>query len=118
MVKMFLRLVDKYGFKSPILYIHCDEDEFMEQVHEWKNELHRFIEAENKAKEVGGTNAVGMPLTRLEPETCLVDLIRHLSLYYTRTTPHSKGHVTGCLRLVDYDPILKKVKIEEINLHE
>ena len=116
---MFLRLVDKDGFKSPILYIHSDEDEFMEQIREWKNELHRFIEDENKAKEVGGPNAGGiMPLTRLDPETCLVDLVRHLSLYYTRTTPHSKGHVTGCLRLVDYNPILKKVKIEEINLHE
>ena len=111
---MYIQLVDKDGFKSPILYIHADEDEFMAQIEIWRKQIQKVI-AEYP-------HVDGLPLGRLEPATCMMDLIRHLGNYYVENTPLSfvpVGHVYGCLRILNEEEVLKyDNEITEINLHE
>ena len=111
---MNIQLVDKDGFKSPILYIHADEDEFMEQINLWLQQVRKTI--------VDYPKLDGLPFGRLDPSTCMVDLIRHLGNYYVENTPlsfASVGHVYSCLRLLNEEDVLKySDEITEINLHE
>jgi hypothetical protein len=111
---MYIQLVDKHGFKSPILYIHSDEEEFVEQINIWRNRIREII--------INHPHANGLPLGRLEPNTCMVDLIMHLGNYYVENTPLSfvpKGHVYGCLSLMNEEDVLEYGdEITQINLHE
>jgi hypothetical protein len=109
---MYIQLVDKDNFKSPVLYIHSDEDEFMEQIQAWKKDLHELRE-EYPAID-------GLPLGRLEPDTAMIDLLRYLGNYYVESTPLSflpPGHVYGCLRIMDSKKVYGEA-ITEINLHD
>ena len=104
---MLVRLVDKQGFKSPILYIHNDEDEFLEQIKLWRRNL--LIWAEK-------TNFKGLPLSRLEADICIVDLLRHLTSYYVLTSPLCEGRITMTLRLLHgkyYEEDITEIKTYE-----
>jgi hypothetical protein len=108
---MYVQLIDKDRFKSPILYIHSDEDEFMAQIGIWLAQVKKVI--------ADYSHASGLPLGRLEPDTAMVDLVRHLGNYYVESTPLSSlpaGHVYSCLRLVNETDVLKDgnevIKIE------
>ena len=91
---MFVRLIDEHGFKSPVLDIHNDEEEFMEQIEMWKMNLLIWVKK---------TTLTGMPLGRLEANTCIVDLLRHLTSYYVLSSPLCEGRITMTFRLVDDD---------------
>jgi hypothetical protein len=110
---MYVRLVDKDNFKSPILYIHADEEEFMKQIELWLEQVKKVI--------ADYPQVDGLPLGRLEPDTAMVDLVRHLGNYYVESTPLSflpVGHVYGCLRLVnETDSLRYGHKVIEIKLH-
>jgi len=71
---MYIRLVDRDNWKSPILYIHADEKEWLEQITIWRRNLLEWV----KAYPAMG----GMPLGRLEASMCMVDLLWHLTKYY------------------------------------
>jgi hypothetical protein len=109
---MYVQLIDKDNFKSPVLYIHADEDEFMAQIKVWLVLVRKVI--------ADYPSVNGLPLGRLEANTAIVDLIRHLGNYYVETTPLSfvpSGHVYGCLRLVNETDALKYgTDIIKINL--
>ena len=99
---MYIQLVDRDGFLSEVLYIHSDKDEFMTEVNNWKKNLLDIIKT-NKY-----TN--GLPLGRLEAQTCMVDLIRHLGNYYVESTPLSfipAGNVWSCLKLASQNEVLE-----------
>jgi hypothetical protein len=99
---MYVQLIDKDNLKSPILYIHADEDEFMTQIELWLAQMKKVIADYPQVK--------GLPLGRLEPNTAIVDLVLHLGNYYVKSTPLSfapPGHVYGCLRLVNETDALK-----------
>ena len=91
---MYIQLVDEHNSKSPLLYIHADEDEFMAEIEEWRQDLFKWA----KNPEVRG-----LPLGRLEANTCIVDLMRHLTAFYVESTELSfaKGRVFGTLRLLN-----------------
>jgi len=108
---MFIQLIDKDGFKSPVLYIHSDEDEFMAQINLWLQQVYETIDSYPTLD--------GLPFGRLDPNTCMVDLIRHLGNYYVESTPISfavPGHVYSCLRLWNEEDV--DDEIIQINLHE
>jgi hypothetical protein len=109
---MLIQLIDKDGWRSPVLYIHSDEDEFMEQINLWLQEVRQII------KDYPSVD--GLPLGRLDPETCMFDLARHLGNYYVESTPLSfapAGHVYGCLKIFRNEDEIDE-EIVEINLHE
>lgn len=120
---MYIRLVDKQNFKSPILYIHSDEDEWLEQINIWRRDLLAWVETHPLLS--------GMPLARLEADMCIVDLIRHLSQYYvdyndalSKISPDSiftqyEGRVVSTLRLVSSQgtEVLKDEEILEIKTY-
>lgn len=89
---MFIRLVDKDGLKSPILSIHCDEKELLGQIESWKEDLLIWSKR---------TTLTHTPLGRLEADTCIIDLLRHITSYYLISTPHCEGKITSTLSLVD-----------------
>jgi hypothetical protein len=93
-MSIFIRLIKRSDrqLKSPVLYIHNDEKEFMREIRKWKKDLIAW------SKE--GYND-GTPLGRREINTCIVDLLRHLTAYYVVTTPNCGGHIRGTFRLVD-----------------
>jgi len=102
---MYLRLIDKNKFVSPILYIHGDEEEFMGEVKRWKENLMQWIE---NNPEMNRT-----PLGRLDAGVCMIDLIRHLSKYYIETSPHCKGKVIATLKLDEY-PKFRSERTEDM----
>lgn len=115
---MYVQLIDKHNFTSPILYIHCDKDEFMGQIEKWKTDLLQWIEENPEVK--------GLPLGRLEPNICMTDLIRHLTSYYAKVCAEQElpeyfqGRIPGTLHLMN-DSYLSADDFEEvirINLHE
>ena len=73
-MSMYVQLVDKDNFRSPVLYIHSDEEEFMEQILAWKKDLLAL------RKEYPAVD--GLPLGRLDPDVAMVDLLRYLGNYY------------------------------------
>lgn len=92
---MFIQLVDEHNFKSPLLYIHADEDEFMAEIEEWKEGLLKWAE---------DPLVQGLPLGRLDSNTCIVDLMRHLTKFYVESTELSfskEGRIFGTLRLLN-----------------
>ena len=105
---MFLRLVDENEFKSPILDIHSDEKEFLKQIELWKS--HLLIWAKR-------TSLIGTPLGRLDVNTCIVDLLRHLTSYYVLSSPHCEGRITMTFRLVNED-YAKGSEITEVKIYE
>ena len=99
---MYIQLIDKDGFLSSVLYIHSDYDEFRAEIDNWKQNLLAIVKS-NKYVD-------GLPLGRLEAQTCMVDLIRHLGNYYVESTPLSfvePGNVWSCLKLADQDEVLE-----------
>ena len=99
---MYIQLIDEHGFLSSVLYIHSDEEEFLEEIDNWKKNLLAIIK-DNK-------HSNGLPLGRLEAQTCMVDLIRHLANYYVESTPLSfipPGNVWSCLKLADQNEVLE-----------
>lgn len=110
---MYVQLVDKHNFRSPVLYIHADENEFLEQIEIWRQDLFKWIKDNPK---VGG-----MPLGRLEPATCIIDLMRHLIKFYVETTEFSfvaPGRVIGSLRLQNQEDIMNDEDPIEIKLFQ
>jgi len=109
---MYVQLVGKHDLKSPILYIHADEDEFMEQINIWLKQVKKVIADYPEVN--------GLPLGRLEPAVAMVDLVRHLGNYFVENTPLSflpAGHVYGCLGIRNEAEVLKyDEEIIEINL--
>jgi hypothetical protein len=111
-IDMYLQLKDKDGYLSPILRIHQDSEEFLAEVHKWRDGLFRWIEEDERRK--------GMPLGRLEPGTCMIDLLRHLTEYYKETTPNCGGRVWATLKLLeckDYNEWQTAEDIIEIKLY-
>ena len=92
---MYIQLKDKDNFKSGILYIQCDEEEFLVQIYKWLKELKEWVNT---------TIYTGMPLSRFEPDTAMVDLIWHLCEYYNKTSMlREKGRIIGTFRLISYN---------------
>jgi len=89
---MFVRLVDKDNWKSPVLYIHSDEKEFMVEIEKWKKDLLEWV---------ASLDYDNTPLARLDANTCIVDLLRHITDYHVRTTPGCGGRIRATLRLFD-----------------
>jgi hypothetical protein len=101
---MYIRLVDKHNWKSPVLYIHADEKEWIEQIILWRKNLLAWCKKHPIMN--------GMPLGRLEASVCMVDLIRHLSEYYVNynnelaelmpdsITEKYEGHIVSTFRLL------------------
>ena len=108
---MYVVLVDKDGFESPALYIHCDEEEFLAEIEKWKADLLTFVRT---------TLGPGMPLTRLEAETCMLDLVGHLVQYYKDTAIGSMdcGHVLGTLFLAGPQRYPLQGKVVRIKTYE
>jgi len=99
---MYVQLIDKDDFKSPILYIHADEEDFMNQIEIWLKQVKKII--------IDYPIVTGLPLGRLDPNTAIVDLIRHLGNYFVENTPLSflpSGHVYGNLRIINEEEVLK-----------
>ena len=92
---MFVRLVDKDNWKSPILQIHNDEEEFLSEIEKWKKDLLEWV--------ANNTDYNGTPLARLDVNTCIVDLLRHITDYYVKTTPNCDSRIIMTLRLVEED---------------
>lgn len=105
---MYIRLVDEHNFKSPILYIHSDEDEFMAEIEKWKKDLLEFVKNNPKVD--------GLPLGGFDASTCMVDLMRHLTQYYVESTEFSfvekNIRVLGTLRLLNEDYLTGHVVVE------
>jgi len=98
---MYLRLIDKGNFVSPILYIHADEEEFMGEVKRWKENMLQWIK---NNPEMDCT-----PLGRLDAGVCMIDLLQHLAKYYVETIPGCKGKVISTLKL-DEHPKAKELR--------
>ena len=110
---MYIQLVDKDGFKSPVLYIHSNEDEFMEQINLWQQKVYEILD--------NYPHVDGLPLGRLDPNTCMVDLIRYLADYYIKSTPLSfvpAGHVYTTLAIKNEENLAAGDVITRINLYE
>ena len=110
---MLIRLVDKDNFKSPVIRIHADGEEFMEQIELWKKEIHKIHDEY--------PHMDGLPLGRMDAGTCMFDLIRHLGNYYVESTPLSfvpKGHVYSCLKLLETIEKFDDEDITEIKTYE
>ncbi len=91
---MYIQLKDKDNFKSGVLYIHCDTEEFLAQINKWLVELKDWV---------ASTVYSGMPLSRFDPEVAMVDLIWYLCKYYDETSMlREKGRIIGTFRLVPY----------------
>ena len=104
---MYIQLKEKSGnFKSPVLYIHNDEDEAEKIINIWLENLRDWA---NQEKFKRG----GPPLSRLDANTAIVDLCYTLGQYYIDTTPkpeaisiHDKlEHVESWLRLFNYEDV-------------
>ncbi|KKN28304.1 hypothetical protein LCGC14_0855400 [marine sediment metagenome] len=106
---MFLRLIDKDGWRSPVLYIHSDEKQFMEEIEKWKKDLLEWVK---------NSTFRGTPLCRLDANTCIVDLLRHLTNYYTESTPNCEGRIIMTLRLFDNAYIDEGDVVIEIKTYE
>ena len=112
---MYIRLIDKGGWRSPIFHIHSDEEEFLQQIEVWKKEIHQIHK--------DYPHMDGLPLGRMDAGTCMFDLIRHLGNYYVESTPLSfipKGHVYSCLKLIEdkEEETLKHEDVLEIKTWE
>ncbi len=87
---MYIQFVEQANpnlFKSPVLYIHCDEEEF-------KQFLNKYLEDLFK----------GFPLGRLEAPTVMCDFMHKLTLYYIENTGNlinSEGRIISWMRLLD-----------------
>jgi len=112
---MYLQLIDKDNFKSVILYIHSDTDEFLKVIDAWKDELLNYARQEQEH------NGVGFPLSRLEVDTCIVDLLRVLTEYYVKTSafikPHT-GRIMATMRLLNESDLTNADmgRVKKINL--
>lgn len=106
---MFVRLIDKDGWKSPILYIHNDIDEFIREIEKWKAELLKWAK---------NTGFKGTPLGRLDANSCIVDLLRHLTEYYVKTTPNCEGRIFMTLRLFNESYLTEGDIVKEIKTYE
>ena len=101
---MYIRLIDKQKFTSPVLYIHNDEKEFLHEIESWRKDLLDWVDS---------LDWDGMPLARLEAETCMVDLLRHLTEYYVRSRPNCGGRIHATLKLLPGIPeneVIKEIK--------
>lgn len=90
----YIRLIDKDNFVSTPLHIQHDEDEFLAEIEKWKQSLLEWVK-EDPLRD-------GMPLGRLDAGTCMIDLIRYLADYYSKTTPNCGGRVWATLKLEDF----------------
>lgn len=72
---MYIQLKEDEYWKSPVLYIHSDEDEALNFVNNWREEVIAF-------SKIGG---VQTPLKRLEVSTAFCDLLYKISVYYLET---------------------------------
>src|SRR5690242_17349203 len=88
-----IQLEDKNKFKSPFLYIHCDEQEALNFIENWKQNLINWA-----SQKRGG----GLPLERLEASVAMVDLVHKLGNYYLDTIHdriRMEGKIQSWLRL-------------------
>lgn len=70
---MYIQLVDKDNFSSPILRIHSDEEEFLREIKQWHVMLLLWLNMTPSVKH--------MPLSRLDPGVAIIDLLRVLTQY-------------------------------------
>jgi len=90
---MYIQLVDKDNFHSPVLYIHDDVDEFKKFIDKYVEELKEWTKT---------TVYSGMPLSRFEPDCVMVDLLHKLAIYYDESSMfREKGRILGTLRIMN-----------------
>lgn len=108
---MYIQLVDKHNFRSPILYLHADRDSWIEQIEKWRNDLLSWLEET-------GMGGHGTPLTRLDAEACIIDLLRHLIAFYKSEMdehfPQYEGRVFGTFRLFNESHLTEEDKKEVV----
>lgn len=106
---MYVQLKEDENWKSPVLYIHSDEDEALQFIEEWKQSVIRF------SKE----SKLGTPLSRLDVNTAFCDLVFKISAYYLESsgdTVKSQMFIQSWLRCFNESEIKEKIII--INLKE
>ncbi len=69
--RVSMQFVDNDGFKSVVLFSHWGGLAFVEKAKKYVENLKTWIKSRD--------SKVGMPLTRLEPNTVMVDFIRHFT---------------------------------------
>jgi len=106
---MYIKLVDKDKFESAVLYIHQDIDEFLGEIDKWKADLLSWV---------AGLDNDGHPLMRFDADVCMVDLLRHLTAYYVRTSPYCEGRIVGTFRLIAPPVKLTNEIVMEIKTYE
>lgn len=89
---LYIRIVDKANFKSPVLRIHSDEDEFLKIINKWREEL--LIWAAIPQNQ-------GVPLSLIDAHTAMVDLLRELTAYYVATDYRKTGRIRMTFSLYD-----------------
>lgn len=106
---MYIQLKEDENWKSPVLYIHSDEDEALEFINNWKQEV----------KELAKNSKLGTPLARLDVNTAFCDLLYKIGQYYLDTTGDTvgdAGFIQSWLRCFNESEIKEKIII--INLKE
>lgn len=73
---MNLQLI-KNNDKLPVLYVHCDEEEILNFVYKWKEDILSLSENNPFIR--------GLPIGRFDINTLFCDLLYHLGKYYTKT---------------------------------
>jgi len=110
---MYVQLVEDANWRSPVLYIHCDEEETLQFINQWLKELIAWVLQDPRG---------GMPLQRLDVNTAMVDLTFKLGQYYFDTMPDQvaeAGYVQSWLRLFNESKIAdRSERIYIINLKE
>ncbi|HLD90812.1 MAG TPA: hypothetical protein VI911_07360 [Patescibacteria group bacterium] len=89
---LYIRVVDKANFKSPILRIHNDDEEFIKVIYKWRDDLLVWAA-------VPGNK--GLPLGVIDAHTAMVDLLRELTAYYVATDLHKTGRIHMTFSLYD-----------------
>lgn len=89
---LLIQFYESKHFKSPVLYIHSDENEAKAFLIDYVIKLKEW-----QAKTIYD----GFPLGRLEPSVVMVDFLHKLTIYYMETTPagNKENRVLSWLRL-------------------
>lgn len=93
---LYIRFVEQDNpqlWRSPILYIHNDEEEFRKFLERYLKELYEWQKVHSK-------QWGGLPLGRLEAQTVICDFMYRLTNYYQKTYPPVSGRIVSWMRLV------------------
>lgn len=95
---MYIKFVEKINpdlNKSPVLYIHCDEDEFEEFLNKYLIDLYEWQKT---------VDFKGFPLGRLEAPTVICDFMHKLTAYYLESSGDrvkEQSRIISWMRLLD-----------------